>query len=59
MKTGSGVRIPRELPGPWIPEKEHGDFAIVNQNPLKIDPLKIRDITVFTTIKGGKVYYQK
>lgn len=35
------------------------DFAIVSDNPLKVDPLKIRDITVLTTIKDGKVYFQK
>jgi hypothetical protein len=30
------------------------DFVILNQNPLKVDPAKIKDIKVLKTIKEGK-----
>ena len=35
------------------------DLAIVSDNPLKVDPTKIKDIAVLKTIKGGKVYYTR
>ncbi len=35
------------------------DLVILNQNPLKIDPTKIKDIQVVTTIKEGKTVYQQ
>ena len=39
---------------------EHGkraDLVILTENPLKVDPLKIKDIDVSQTIKDGKVIY--
>jgi hypothetical protein len=33
------------------------DFAIVSENPLTIDPMKIKDIVVLETIKEGKTIY--
>ncbi|SUJ25775.1 N-substituted formamide deformylase precursor [Sphingobacterium spiritivorum] len=35
------------------------DLVILNQNPLTIDPLNIRDILVMETIKEGKTVYKK
>lgn len=49
----------------YFEEKEKGtlepgkraDLVILSGNPLKVDPLKIKDIDVFETIKDGKVIY--
>ena len=38
---------------------KRADFAVLAQNPLKVDPTKIRDVAVLETIKGGKVYFTK
>jgi predicted amidohydrolase YtcJ len=35
------------------------DLVILSANPLKVDPLKIKDITVIETIKEGKTIYKK
>jgi len=35
------------------------DLVILDQNPLKVDPMKIKDITVTETIKEGKTIYKK
>ena len=35
------------------------DFAILSDNPLTIDPLKIADIEVVETIKNGKSIYRR
>ncbi len=35
------------------------DLVILGQNPLTIDPLKIRDIPILETIVGGKSVYKK
>ena len=35
------------------------DLVILNENPLTIDPLKIRDIQVLATIVGGKTVFQR
>lgn len=34
------------------------DLVILSNNPLTVDPLKINDIQIVSTIKGGKVIYQ-
>lgn len=36
-----------------------GDLVILSDNPLKIDPMKIKDIVVLETIKEGKSIYKK
>ncbi|MFM2364239.1 MAG: hypothetical protein RLZZ316_3141 [Bacteroidota bacterium] len=33
------------------------DFVILDRNPLKIDPMKLADLKVMTTIKEGKTIY--
>ena len=35
------------------------DLVVLDQNPLKIDPMKLKDIQVLETIKEGKSVYQK
>jgi len=35
------------------------DLVILDQNPLKIDAMKIKDIKVVETIKEGKTIYKK
>ena len=35
------------------------DFVILDQNSLKVDPMKIKDITVVETIKEGKTIFKK
>ena len=34
------------------------DFVILDKNPLKVDPLEIKDINVMETIKEGKTIYK-
>ncbi|MCA6074742.1 amidohydrolase [Fulvivirga sedimenti] len=33
------------------------DMVILDQNPLKVDPMKLKEIKVLQTIKGGKTVY--
>ena len=35
------------------------DFVILDQNPLKIEPLQIKDIKVIQTIKEGNTVYME
>jgi predicted amidohydrolase YtcJ len=35
------------------------DLVILDQNPLKVDPLKIKDILVLETIKEGNPIYKR
>ena len=35
------------------------DLVILDQNPLKIDPMKLKDIKVMRTIKEGKTIYER
>lgn len=35
------------------------DMVILDQNPLKIDPMKLKDIKVMETIKEGVSVYKK
>ncbi|MCP4981011.1 MAG: amidohydrolase family protein [Gammaproteobacteria bacterium] len=34
------------------------DMVILNKNPLKVDPMAIKDIKIMETIKEGKTIYQ-
>ena len=42
-----------------LKEGKRADLVILNQNPLKVDPMKIKDINVVETIKDGKSVYKK
>ena len=42
-----------------LKEGKLADFVILNQNPIKIDPMKILEIKVEETIKEGKTIYKK
>ena len=35
------------------------DLVILDQNPLKIEPMKLKDIKVVETFKQGKSIYKK
>ncbi|MEG2698659.1 MAG: amidohydrolase family protein, partial [Ruthenibacterium sp.] len=37
---------------------KHADFVILDQNPLTVAPMAIRDIAVLATIKEDKVLYE-
>lgn len=34
---------------------KYADFVVLSENPMKIDPMKIKDITVIATVMNGKV----
>lgn len=38
---------------------KRADLIIVNQSPLEIEPMKLKDIEVLSTYKDGKLLYQK
>jgi len=41
-----------------LKEGKIADLVILDQNPLKIDPMKLRDIKVMETIKDGEIIYK-
>jgi len=38
---------------------KYADFVIIDQNPMMVDPEKIRDISVLQTIVSGNIIYKK
>lgn len=42
-----------------IKEGKLADLVILDQNPLKVDPMKIKEIKVVETVKEGKSVYKK
>ena len=38
---------------------KYADFVILDQNPMMVDPKKIRDISVLQTIVSGNIIYKK
>ena len=38
---------------------KYGDFVVLSDNPITIDPSKIRDIKVLATYKQGQLVYQR
>ena len=42
-----------------ITEGKLADLVILDKNPLKIDPLNIKDIEIIESIKEGKTVYQR
>jgi predicted amidohydrolase YtcJ len=35
------------------------DFVVLDKNPLKVDPMTLKDIKVMETIKEGKAVYSR
>ncbi|MBP6564454.1 MAG: amidohydrolase family protein, partial [Burkholderiales bacterium] len=35
------------------------DLVVLDQNPLKVEPMKIRDVKVVETIKEGRSIYKR
>jgi predicted amidohydrolase YtcJ len=42
-----------------LKEGKLADMVILDQNPLKIDPMQLKNITVLATYKEGKLVYKK
>lgn len=42
-----------------IENGKRADFVILDENPLAVDPLRIKDISIAATLKDGKFIYQK
>ncbi|WP_143565466.1 MULTISPECIES: amidohydrolase family protein [unclassified Sporosarcina] len=38
---------------------KYADFAVLDQDPTRIDPMKIKDISVISTFINGKNVYKK
>jgi predicted amidohydrolase YtcJ len=38
---------------------KYANMTILSDNPLTIDPLKIKDINIIGTIEEGKIFHQK
>ena len=64
--------IARESPALRLPERgwlqaskgslevgKVADLVVRDQNPLKVDPMKIKDVKVVETIKEGRTIYRK
>ena len=57
--TINGARIYREEANKGSLEQgKLADMVILDKNPLKVDPLTIKDIKVVETIKEGKTIYK-
>jgi len=57
--TINGARIYREEANKGSLEQgKLADMVILDKNPLKVDPLTIKDIKVLETIKEGKTIYK-
>ena len=39
-------------------EGKVADMVVLDSNPLKVDPVGIKDIRVLTTLKNGEVVYE-
>jgi hypothetical protein len=38
---------------------KRADLVVLDKNPLKVEPMKIKDILVVETIKDGQSIYQR
>ena len=38
---------------------KYADFVVLDQNPMMVDPEKIRDISILQTIVSGNIIYNK
>lgn len=42
-----------------IKQGKRADLIVVDENPLKVDPMQLKDITVLATIKDGQLIYSR
>ena len=36
---------------------KYADFVLLSENPLEVDPMKIKDIKIDTTVMNGRITY--
>ena len=42
-----------------IKQGKRADLIVIDENPLKVDPMQLKDITVVATIKDGQLIYSR
>ena len=42
-----------------IKQGKRADLIVIDENPLKVDPMQLKDITVLATIKDGQLIYSR
>jgi predicted amidohydrolase YtcJ len=42
-----------------LKEGKMADLVILDKNPLKIDPMAIKDVNVLSTLKAGREVYHR
>jgi len=55
---GADQHNEQDIKGSFIPGKL-ADMVVLDKNPLKVDPMTLKDIKVMATIKEGKSVYKK
>lgn len=59
LTTGPAYQIFEENRKGKIKAGFLADFVVLDKNPLKVDPMTIKEISVIETIKEGKIVYKK
>jgi predicted amidohydrolase YtcJ len=57
ITINSALQYSEEKSKGWLEPAKLADLVILDKNPLKIDPMSIKDIKVVETIKEGKTIY--